>query len=121
MKKRIIWLAVILVLLGLLATAFIVSDFRAALRNSAICKDVYAWLRDNFYGWYKALRYGPRRFAIVAIILSGIFALLSFGLLKVPAVDDSTMKPITVTQKPTVFKTNGKTSMVIIEETEGGN
>ena len=75
MKKRMIWLAVILVLLGLLATALIVSDFRAMLRNSAIFKDVYAWLRDNFYEWYRAVRYGPRRFAVVAVALSAIFAL----------------------------------------------
>ena len=49
-----------------------------------------------------------------------VFAFITFVLLKVPAVNDSTVAPKAVTQRPIIKKTNGKASIVVIEETEGG-
>ena len=120
MKKRLIWFAIILLVCAAAVVVVIVPEVRNFFRNTAGFKAVYAWLRDNFYDLYAIFRYGDRRFALVSIVAIAVIAFISFGLLKVPAVDDSTVEPKAVNQKPVINKTNGKASMVVIEETEGG-
>ena len=117
MKKRLICLGVLVVLLVFAILVVIVPEVRGIFRNM---ESIYGWARENFYDIYALFRYGDRRFALVSIVFIALFAWIAFGLLKVPAVNDATVAPKAVTQKPIVKKSNGKASIVVVEETEGG-
>ena len=116
MKKRLIWFA----LLVLLMAAAILVVVSPAVRSLVRDWGIYAWAKQNLYGFYEALRYGARRFAYVAIIFIVVLALIFFVLLHVPAVNDKTVAPQVVTQKATVKAEEGKTPVVVVEESKGG-
>ena len=116
MKKRLIWFAIIVVLM----TCAILVVVSPAVRNLVRDWGIYAWARKNLYGFYEALRYGSRRFAYVSIIFIALFALIFFVLLRVPAVNEKTIEPQPVTQKAVVKAEEGKTPVVVIEENKGG-
>ena len=117
MKKRLICLAVLVLLMVFAVLVVIVPEVRGIFRNM---ESLYGWAKDNFYDIYAIFRYGERRFALVSVVFIAVFAFITFVLLKVPAVNDSTVAPKAVTQRPIIKKTNGKASIVVVEETEGG-
>ena len=121
MKKRLIWLGVILVVLCLAVIAVVVPSVRSWVRDSSAFGSMYSWLRTNLYDIYYALRYGARRFAYVSNILRTVSALVTFILWHVPEVNDKTMRPISVKQKPTIKSENGKPSIMVVEENKEDN
>lgn len=116
MKKRLIWFAVLVVLMACAILVVVSPAVRDLVRDWGI----YAWAKENLYEFYYALRYGARRFAYVSIIFIVLLALIFFVLLQVPAVNDKTMEPQVVTQKATVKAEEGKTPVVVVEENKGG-
>ena len=120
MKKRLALFILILLVVAAGVVALVLPEIREILLNIEFVKVAYSWLKENFYDLYAVFRYGDRRFALISIVAIYVIALLVFGLLKVPAVNDSTVEPKAVIQKPVINKTNGRPSMVVIEETEGG-
>ena len=122
MKKKLIWAVIIVALFGLLFVFAASSDFRNLLRDMPVMKNVYAWAKDNFYPIYKLFRYDvPRKFVYVSILGITVSAVVSFVCLSVPAINDKTMGPIAVTQKPVLTKKDGHSSMIIVDENKGDN
>ena len=116
MKKRIIWLVVLMLLAVAAILVVVVPEVRALVSGTGI----YAWAKENMYDVYYMFRYGAGRFAYVSIVLLVFVGFLVFTVMKVPAVKESDVEPKAVVQKPTIKKENGKVTVVVVEESEGG-
>lgn len=116
MKKRLIWFIVIVACLGLAAIVVIIPTLRSWVRETF--SGLYTWFHNNLGDLYYAFRHGTRRFVLISGVGIVVSALLSFGLLYVPAVNDKTMAPIAVDQKPVITTKNGRPAIMVIEESK---
>lgn len=116
MKKKLISLIVFSLLFVAIGFVMLYKPAFTAVQDFLRNIGIYTWLKDNFYDFYYAIRYGKRGLFVVVVFAIIIISLFVFKATKAKKVNDDTMKPINVNQTPYIHSKNGKPTMVVIEE-----